>query len=537
MPPRPSSIVERLARSEHRLRLALTAGRMGTWDWDIATSRTTWSATLERIHGLEPGTFSGTFEAFQSDILPEDRPRVLEAIEKTLETGSDYAIEYRIVRPDGETRWLEARGAVLMDEEGRPIGMSGVCSDVTERKAAESNLRLLADATATWGGSLDTSTVLRRVARLIVPRLADWCAVYLVDGDVAVSHVDPRKKTFVERWVRRRARGAAGSREIEAVLRTGRREVVREVTPAMLVEAAEDDAHLELLRSLQLHSYVCVPMEAAGRIIGAVACVFAESGRRYGDELPLIEAVVQRAAFGVDNARLFAQAHAAVSARDEVLATVSHDLRSPLQTIAAAVEVLAGGELDPGQRRALEALRRAQAQATTLLEDLLDAARMQAGKLTLDAGDADLAELLGELEALHQPGAAAKNQRLEVHPPNPPVTLQIDRNRVLQLLGNLVGNAIKYTPSEGKIVVDVRAVDAGVRICVSDDGPGIPPEVRDRLFEPFWQADPRGPGMGLGLSIVRALADAHGADLAVDSEPGRGTTFCVTFPRGRPVGT
>jgi PAS domain S-box-containing protein len=130
-----------LADSEELLRIALEAGRMGTWDWDMPAGSVRWSESLERIHGLEPGTFGGTFEHFQADMHPEDRPRVLGSIEASLHGGREYAIDYRIVRPaDGAVRWLSVRGRVLRDEEGRPTGMAGVCADITERKQAERSL-------------------------------------------------------------------------------------------------------------------------------------------------------------------------------------------------------------------------------------------------------------------------------------------------------------------------------------------------------------------------------------------------------------
>lgn len=125
---------EALRESEERLRLALEAGKMGTWEWRIGTSRVTWSPGLEAIHGLSPGTFPGTFEAYQRDIHPEDREYVLESLRETLQEGREHRIEYRIVRPDGEVRWIEGRGRLIRDEEGRPERMVGVCMDVDERK-------------------------------------------------------------------------------------------------------------------------------------------------------------------------------------------------------------------------------------------------------------------------------------------------------------------------------------------------------------------------------------------------------------------
>ena len=129
--------LKELEKSEAHLRLAMEIGRMGSWVWDIRESRVEWSAALEAIHGIEPGTFEGTFEAYQRDMHPEDRGRVLASIKETLESGTPHHLQYRIVLPDGRVRWVEARGRLFADERGEPERLIGICMDVTERKAAE----------------------------------------------------------------------------------------------------------------------------------------------------------------------------------------------------------------------------------------------------------------------------------------------------------------------------------------------------------------------------------------------------------------
>jgi PAS domain S-box-containing protein len=136
---------EGLAESEERLRLALEAGQMGTWEWTVATNKVIWSPSLEAIHGLAPGTFEGTFADYQKDIHLEDREQILRAITQTLEQGSDHHVEYRIIRPDGGVRWVEGRGKLVRDRSGAATRMIGVCMDVTERKCNEERQRLLLD--------------------------------------------------------------------------------------------------------------------------------------------------------------------------------------------------------------------------------------------------------------------------------------------------------------------------------------------------------------------------------------------------------
>ena len=122
--------------TEDRLAVALDAGRMGTWEWDIRSGEITWSPQLELLHGLKPGTFAGTFEAFQGDMIPEHRPRVLSAIQRALETKKNYEVTYEIIRPDDSRSWLYSRGRVLCDEAGNPERMIGVCMEVSDKKAS-----------------------------------------------------------------------------------------------------------------------------------------------------------------------------------------------------------------------------------------------------------------------------------------------------------------------------------------------------------------------------------------------------------------
>jgi PAS domain S-box-containing protein len=138
-----TNLLQKLTGSEEQLRVALEAGRLGAWDWDIPNGKVSWSSMLEQLHGLDPGTFPGTFEAYQHDIHPEDREHVLSTITRAVEERTDHHIVYRIVRPEGQVRWVEAHGRLLCDPAGAPQRLVGVCLDVTERRQSEEQLRQL----------------------------------------------------------------------------------------------------------------------------------------------------------------------------------------------------------------------------------------------------------------------------------------------------------------------------------------------------------------------------------------------------------
>ncbi|MGZ8625224.1 MAG: PAS domain S-box protein [Actinomycetota bacterium] len=192
-----------LAASEERLKIALDAGRMGTWDWDMRAGTMRWSESLEQIHGLEPGTFGGMFEHFQADVHPEDRAHVLGSIERAVDEGREWILDYRIVRPkDGAVRWLTVRGRVLRDDDGRPSGMAGVCADITERKQAERSLAVQYAVSRV----LSSSTSIEEATPTLIEAIADalgWevGVLWRVDEDDGVLR-------FVGGWSATRMTGA-----------------------------------------------------------------------------------------------------------------------------------------------------------------------------------------------------------------------------------------------------------------------------------------------------------------------------------------
>jgi PAS domain S-box-containing protein len=317
---------------KERLALALEAGRLGSWEWDVASGRVTWSPILEQIHGLRPGSFEGTFEAYQKDIHPDDRDRVLAAISTALAGSRDYEIEYRIVLPDGQVRWLNARGKVDRDRRGSPLRMGGVCSDITETKmleefrteslirekaarreseTARERLGLLLEAGTLMASSLDYATTLRNVARAAVPNFADWCVFDLIqpDGSIeraAILHRDPAKLEIANDI----ARLYPPDPEVLTALQTGSPRLFPELTEDLIKQSATNEEHLRLLRALELKSAMLIPLKARGRTLGLLYLATSESERRYDEEdLALAEALGRRAALHVENARLYAREH------------------------------------------------------------------------------------------------------------------------------------------------------------------------------------------------------------------------------------
>jgi PAS domain S-box-containing protein len=304
------------------LELALASGQMGAWDWSIAEGTVTWSRQLEAIHGLEPGSFPGTFEAFTADMHPEDRQFVVETIGRTVsERRPSYELEYRIVLPDDRVRWLEARGRLFLDERGHPTRMLGVCRDVTERRRREDQAAFLADATRILTASLEPEAVLEQLARLAVPRFADWCAVHVLTcgGTVAiaaVAHIDPDKVAYAWELQKRFPPRLDAEAGVGHSLRTKSSLLMTRVEPEALRAVAQSPEHLRLIEELKLHSGMVVPLLARGRTLGAITMVSAESHREFSQrDLEIAEEFAARAALALDNAQLFAEL---ARARDEL---------------------------------------------------------------------------------------------------------------------------------------------------------------------------------------------------------------------------
>ncbi|HEX8821617.1 MAG TPA: PAS domain S-box protein [Archangium sp.] len=448
----------------------------------------------------------------------------------------------------GETALLTSDGRELpvsqvllahREAQGRLETLSTIIRDISDRKRAEEAQQFLSESGRVMVAALEYEATLQSLARLVVPRLADYCVVGMLEGDemrrVAMVHRDPTREPLLRELglVQRLRTTVVG---VQSVMRTGEPELVPEVTEAWLRAAAEEESHFATLCRLGPRSIMIVPLVARGRTLGAItfACG-AESGRRYGPaDLTLAEGLAGRAALTIDNARLYKQSQQATRARDEVLAVVSHDLRNPLNVISLGstylLKHLPQGDEATSWRKQGELIRRSADRAVHLIQDLLDVAKVESGRLSLEREAETVGGLLDEAIELHRPLAEAHGLRLErEEAPGLPAVL-VDRARVLQVFSNLIGNALRFTSEGGRITVRARREGALVRFAVIDTGKGIAAEHLPHLFDRYWQVKSTREGAGLGLPIAKGLVEAHGGRIQVESEPGRGSTFSFTLP-------
>jgi len=422
---------------------------------------------------------------------------------------------------------------------------SVVLRDISERKYAEDAQRFLAEAGEMLAGSLDEAVTAQGAVRLAVPTLGDACLIDLVWPGVrelaAVAAVDEALERDLTDVCRKLPRNARGDGPFARCL--------RERAPVILADMAEDGArggetdwpvHAAAARLVGARSALLLPLLARDNTIGVLSLYSRRS--RYGpDDLWWATEYARRVALALDNARLYEAAQRAIRARDETVAVVSHDLRNPVSAVrmlaANVVRAIdAGGAVD-SVRDEVEVIREAAVQADALIQDLLDVARIEAGRLRIDPGPEDVAELVGAALDVLAPLAAERGVELRRTLGSSLPDACVDSQRIHQAISNLVGNAIKFTPGGGCVTVSAQRAGAEVLVRVVDTGPGIPPEHLPHLFDRYWQGTrPTRRGAGLGLPITKGIVEAHRGRIWVESTPGQGSTFSFTLPLRPPGG-
>jgi signal transduction histidine kinase/DNA-binding response OmpR family regulator len=411
-----------------------------------------------------------------------------------------------------------------------------------EAERAERRAAFLAEASRVLATSFDTSTTLAQLARLAVPEVADMCVVDVLEADdayrqVGAAHVDAHKEGMIRSIApRERTR----HHPFAALFATGEPVLLSEVPESFVREIAGRGAAMEhLVGAIGARSAMVVPLRAGDRPIGGITLVSAESGRRFdAEDLALAQELATRAALAVENARLFAQAQAATRARDEMLAVVAHDLRNPLSTISLGAELLLDTTEDDAahafHRRHLATVKRSAERMNRLIQDLLDVSRITGGKMALTPKVEDLSLLMAEAAAMLRPLAESAGITFGTRGFKELPRVRVDAARIMQVISNLVGNAIKFTPEGGTVTLAAACEGDDLRISVIDSGCGISPEALPHVFGRFWQAheaDRR--GLGLGLAIARGIVEAHGGRIWVESELGTGSIFQFTLPAPR----
>jgi PAS domain S-box-containing protein len=579
-------------------------------------------------------------------VHPEDLGRMLERWQHALATGEPYENALRLRRgADGSFRWHLTRAVPMTDRGGEVLKWFGSNTDIDDQKRAEEAQRFLVEAGEVLASSLNYRSTLAAVAKLAVPRVADWARIDVLEEGklrtVGVEHVDQQKVELALELARRYPEREDAQQGPPHVVRTGMSELVVEIDEERLTELATDDLHLGLVRELGFQSYMCVPLNAHGRVLGAMSFVAAESGRRYGTEdLALAEELARRAGIAIENAQLYreveerAQAASVLEAvddgvflvddtgvvrlwnqaaetitginrgailgrplaealpgwermsgrsetlpqeldgrerwlwvsgvsfddgtvfafrdvteehklehiRQDLVATVSHELRTPLAAIYGSALTLNRDDVQLEQdirKRLLNVIVDESTRLATIVDDLLIASQLDAGRLDVRIESCDaaaLAESVVTAARTHLPDGV--NLGLEVAADGL-LPVAADEAQLRQVLDNLLDNAIKYSPGGGDVSLAVRPAGDVVRFAVADGGLGVPAAERSRIFEKFYRLDPDMTqgigGTGLGLYIARELVRRVNGRIWVEPNDGPGSVFTVEIPAASAV--
>jgi PAS domain S-box-containing protein len=488
--------------------------------------------------------FTGqSFEAYRGwgwvqAIHPDDRDPMLAAWRASTARHAPFEQVYRLRRHDGQYRFMQAHGTTVVDS-GVVREWVGVCIDVTtsrqvQQSLQESELRFrfldrLGLATRALNEASDVMAVTTRLL-----------GEYLGATRCAYADVDPDGDRFTIRndWSLPGVPSSAGVYSLELFgpqattnLRRGQHLVVRDVDAEL-----GDEGGGRMFNAIGIKAIVCAGLVKDGRLMAMMAVHQATPRDWTEQEIALIGEVVDRCWAHIERVRDNAMLREQDRRKDEFLATLAHELRNPLAPIKYAIAMLRRLDDPDKQARAQDVIDRQVSQMARLIDDLLDLSRINRGLIRLQRRPQRLADLLAEAVEAARPAIEEAGHALAVQLPPPEVFVDVDGTRLVQVFGNLLGNATKYTPDGGRISVVAVAEGDQVRIDVSDTGVGIPPAEQALVFQMFTQLEhtagrARG-GLGIGLSLVRTLVELHGGQVTVASEGlGRGTTFTVRLPR------
>jgi len=494
-----------LREREASLEIAQSQAHLGSWEAHLLTNETYWSREAYRLLGYAETEVQPSAEAYLQAVHPDDLRLVKQAVQDAY-TGKSYVYEFRTLGRDGVERVLQSQSDFVPDASGLPVRLFGTLLDVTERKraeaerlqllgeqsaraqaeAAQARFAFLAEASTRLASSLDYELTLRNVAELLVPTLADACTV-----DILLENGD-----------------------------------MRQVAGTHLAEGA-----------LEGQVLVRVPLVARGRVLGTITCFGFDTRDAYTPiEQALAEELGRRCGLAIDNARLHAEAQRATHLRDEFLSVAAHELKTPMTTLRGYAQLL-GRSLGEGQipplgllQRGVEAIDWQSEKLVRLTEQLLDISRIEAGKLQLSERQADLVELVRGI--VHSVQETTQRHALTLIAPET-CFATVDPMRLEQVVANLVGNAVQYSPNGGDIVVTISKPDpTRIELVVRDWGLGIPPDRRANLFDRFYQAHGEGNfgGLGLGLYVSHQIVELHGGTIEADFPGDGGSRFVVTLP-------
>jgi PAS domain S-box-containing protein len=444
--------------------------------------------------------------------------------------------ERRYVRKDGRIVHATLSGSVAYNPAGEPLYHIIQIEDISERKRIENEQRFLAEVGTVLTSSLDYEETLANIAQLAVRELADFCLVDIIEAPKVIRRLKVFSRDPQNAWICELFMQVPLDKGPPPQIAWAFEHQQTTFIPTLSAEhlARVRDEAIQALRAANVNSVIAVPLRAHGKKLGVLTFLASTRSRVYRPcDVRLAEELARRAALSIENAHLFAEAQNAIKTREDVLAIVSHDLKNPLTRIDLVIQLLRRSEqVTPEHLRSfVDKVQRASVEMNALISDLLDFARIQSGTFAVIPQPEQLHPIVLTVVERMRVLTEGKQQRLDIDLPETIPLIAADAHRLGQVLSNLLGNAIKFTPPQGRIRISARLDGHRVVISVSDTGPGIPQDNLSKVFDRFWQApETRQQGSGLGLSIAKGIVQSLGGDIWAESQMGAGTSFFFTVP-------
>ncbi|WP_162491773.1 PAS domain S-box protein [Aeromonas allosaccharophila] len=503
-----------LRESEQRLLMAQEGAHAGIWEWEIPSGRIFFSAECARLYGRSVEQL-GHFNDWQACLHPDDQPRIAALLAQLPQPPRPLDLEFRILLPDGSVRWISSKGSVYRDAQQQPLRLLGIHLDITERKQAEQQLRQLSLALEQSPDGVFITDIDSRIEYVN--------AAFLAASGYQKSEVIGQTPSLLRSGLTPQATYVA----LWDAIKHGQR------WHGEFINRRKDGSHYQVLATVS-------PIRQENGEISHFVTVQADitEKKQLGEELDqyryhLEEMVNERT---LQLAQAHQRAESANRAKSAFLANMSHEIRTPMNAILGLTYLLKRDTPDGTQHERLEKIDNAAQHLLSIINDILDLSKIDAGKLALELDDFSLTAMLDNVSALMSEQARAKGLTIIVDIGDTPAWVHGDITRLRQALLNYAANAIKFT-EQGSITLRVRVqqpLPSGylLRFEVEDTGIGISKDQRKKLFQAFEQADVsttrKYGGTGLGLAITSRLAALMGGEVGVSSTPGKGSLFWFT---------
>jgi PAS domain S-box-containing protein len=498
---------------------------------------TSWNRAAERMFGWSAEEIIG--KPILTLIPPHLHKEEKKIIAQLKRGKRIHHYETTRVRKDGKYISVSLSISPIKDDKGKIIGAAKIARDITAQKNQERDQKFLKEASKILGATIDYKTTLKNIAKLIIPSLADYCRIVVLNEnnqiqEIAVHHKDPKKLHLVKRLYLLYTQNSANTQGVKSLLIKGQSELMERMTPQIEASIKNNPELLAVIKELKLVSYMGVPLKIGNRIIGALTFSSTTPEHIYTKtDVLLAEELARRAAFAVENAKLYDEAQKAIVIRDNFISVASHELKTPVTSLKMYTQGLQLQFVRKKQEVPLPLLRMDNQinKLTLLISDLLNVSRVQLGKLEFQKGVVDLNTLVKE---------AVEN--MQVSSPKHKIIIQGtikkkiwgDNDRLGQVVTNLLSNAIKYSPQADEVVVELINEKHGAIVAVKDFGIGIEQRYLNKIFNRFYRvSDPNEktfPGLGIGLYISNEIIKHHNGKMNVESKKGGGSRFSFTLP-------